>query len=197
MELNPVAAHTLGSQVNKVNLKKGDYIMKVLVTYFSQTGNTEKIAKAICEEAARDNEADLKKLKDVNPGDVAGYDFILIGSPLHSGGLAEPVKEFLAGIQASSGQKMAGFITHFAPAYPEQAMDVFTTPIKAACKVKGIEYKGCFRCQGALAESLHEVVKKKQNLTDEQWAGMLKQMTGHPNEEDEIKAKAFAKKLLT
>jgi flavodoxin I len=171
--------------------------MKVLVTYFSQTGNTEKIAKAICEEAARDNEADLKKLKDVNPGDVAGYDFILIGSPLHSGGLAEPVKEFLNSIQAGSGQKMAGFITHFAPAYPEQAMDVFTTPIKAACKVKGIEYKGCFRCQGALAESLHEVVKKKQNLTDEQWAGMLKQMTGHPNEEDEIKAKAFAKNLLT
>ena len=170
--------------------------MKVLVTYFSQTGNTEKIAKAICEEAARTNEAELKKLEDINPGDVAGYNFILIGSPLHSGDLAVPVKEFLGSIQAGLGQKMAGFITHFAPAYPDQAMDVFTTPIKAACKVKGIEYKGCFCCQGALAESLHEVVKNKQKLTDEQWAGILKQMTGHPNEEDEVKAKAFAKELL-
>jgi len=91
---------------------------------------------------------------------------------------------------------MAGFITHFAPAYPDQDMDGFTEPIKAACKEKGIEYKGCFDCQGALIESLHEAVKKKLNLTDEQWAGMVKQMTGHPNEEDVDKAKAFARVVL-
>ena len=36
--------------------------MKVLVTYFSQTGNTEKIARAMCEEASLANEAELKKL---------------------------------------------------------------------------------------------------------------------------------------
>ena len=170
--------------------------MKVLVTYFSQTGNTEKIAKAICEEASRANEAELKKLEEVSPGDVAGFDFILIGSPLHAGNLAGPIKDFLGSIQAGTGQKMAGFITHFAPAYPEQAMDGFTEPMKAVCKEKGIEYKGCFDCQGALVESLHEVVKKKQNLTDEQWTDMVKQMTGRPNEEDESKAKAFTKELL-
>jgi hypothetical protein len=91
---------------------------------------------------------------------------------------------------------MAGFITHFASAYPGQAMDGFTEPIKAACNAKGIEYKGCFDCQGALTESLHEPVKKKLNLTDEQWGDMVKQMTGHPNEEDEGSAKAFAKELF-
>ena len=46
--------------------------MKVLVTYFSQSGNTEKIAKAIHEEAAQNNKADLKKLEDITPGEVAG-----------------------------------------------------------------------------------------------------------------------------
>jgi flavodoxin len=171
--------------------------MKVLVTYLSQTGNTKKIAKAIYEEASRTNETVLKKLEDVGPGDVAKYDFILIGSPLHSGNLAEPVKKFLSSIQAGSGQKMAGFITHFAPAYPDQDMDGFTEPIKAACKEKGIEYKGCLDCQGALTEPLHEAVKKKLNLTNEQWAEMVKQMTGRPNEEDEGRAKAFARKLFT
>ena len=170
--------------------------MNVLVTYFSQSGNTEKIAKAICEEAAQANKADLKKLEDITPGDVAGYDFIFIGSPLHSGSLAAPVKECLGLIQASSGQKMAGFITHFAPAYPEQDMDGFAEPIKAACKEKGIEYKGCFDCQGALAEPMHEAVQKKLNLSDEQWADMVKQMTGHPNEEDLANAKACAKEVL-
>jgi len=170
--------------------------MKVLVTYFSQTGNTEKIAKAICEEASRENEADLKKLEDVSADDFAGYDFIFIGSPLHAGNLAGPVKEFLSGIQAGSGQKMAGFITHFAPAYPNQAMDGFTEPITSVCQEKGIEYKGCFDCQGALTESLHEMVKKRQNLTDEQWAGMVKQMTGRPNEDDAANAREFAKEML-
>ena len=170
--------------------------MNVLVTYFSQSGNTEKIAKAICEEAAKANKADLKKLEDITPGDVAGYDVIFLGSPLHSGSLAAPVKECLGALQASSGQKMVGFITHFAPAYPDQDMDGFTEPIKAACKEKGIEYVGCFDCQGALAEPMHAAVQKKLNKSDEQWAGMVKQMTGHPNEEDLAAAKACAKEVL-
>ncbi|MBW2062424.1 MAG: flavodoxin [Deltaproteobacteria bacterium] len=170
--------------------------MKVLVTYFSQTGNTEKIATAIYEEASQANEAELKKLEDVSAGDLAGCDFIFIGSPIHASNLAGPIKEFLSGIQAGSSQKMAGFITHFAPAYPEQALDKYTEPITTACQEKGIEYKGSFDCQGALTESLHEMVKKRQNLTDEQWEGMVKQMTGHPNEEDVAKAKEFVKNVL-
>jgi flavodoxin I len=170
--------------------------MKVLVTCFSQSGNTEKIAEAIWVEASQANQADLKKLEDVAAADLAGYDFIFIGSPLHSANLAAPVKTFIESMQAVSGQKMAGFITHFAPAYPDQDMDGFTEPIKTACKEKGIEYKGCFDCQGALTESLHTAVQKKLNLSDGQWADMVKQMTGHPNKEDMEKAKAFAKEVL-
>ena len=170
--------------------------MKVLVTYFSQTGNTEKIAKGIYEEASEGNQADLKKREDVGAGEFAGYDVIFIGSPLHAANLAAPVKNFLSNIQAGSGQKMAGFITHFALAYPDQSMDGFTEPIQSVCKEKKIEYKGCFDCQGALTESLHEAVKKKRNLSDEQWADMCKQMTGHPNVDDMANAKAFARKVL-
>ena len=170
--------------------------MKILVTYFSQTGNTEKVARAIQEEAAQGNEVELKKLEEVSPGDVVNYDFIFLGSPLHAANLAAPVKEFLGNVQTGSDQKMAGFITHSAPAYPEQAMDSFTEPIKTACKEKGFEYKGCFDCQGFLTEAIHEMVKKSQNLTDEQWAESVKQMTGHPDEEDLKNARAFAKEVL-
>lgn len=170
--------------------------MKVLVTYFSQSGNTEKIAKAICEEAAKNHEADLKKLEEITPDDAAGYDCIFLGSPLHSGSLAAPVKECLGVLKASAGQKMAGFITHMAPAYPEQDMEGFAEPMKAACKEKGIEFKGCFDCQGFLVESLHGAVQKKLNLDDAQWADMVKQMTGRPNQDDVDNAKAFARGLL-
>ncbi len=170
--------------------------MKVLVTYFSQSGNTEKIARAIYGEAAQNNDADLKKLADITPEEVAGYDVVFIGSPLHSGSLAAPIKECLGVIQPSSGQKLAGFITHMAPAYPDQDMEAFAEPIKAACQENGIEYAGCFDCQGFLAESMHAAVQKKLNMSDEQWAEMVKQMTGRPNEEDMANAKACAKEVL-
>ena len=91
---------------------------------------------------------------------------------------------------------MAGFVTHFAPAYPDQDMDGFTEPIKTACKEKGIEYKGCFNCQGALVESMHKAVQKKLNLSDEQWADVVKQMTGRPGDEDTANAKAWSKEIL-
>ena len=170
--------------------------MKVLVAYFSQTGNTEKIAMAICEEASLANDAQLKKLDEVSPDDLAEYNFIFIGSPLHAGNIAEPVKGFLSSIKAGARQKIAGFITHAAPAYPDQDMDRFSEPIKSACKEKNIEYKGCFDCQGFLTQVLHEMIKKSQNLTDDQWTERVEQMTGHPDMEDIVKAKAFAKRVL-
>jgi flavodoxin len=176
--------------------KKGDDTMKVLVTYFSQSGNTEKIANAIWEQAAKAGDADLKKLEELTPDMVAGYDCIFMGSPLHSGSLAAPVKECLGALKATSGQQMAGFMTHMAPAYPDQDMDAFTDPMKAACKEKGIQFKGCFDCQGFLAESMHAPVQKKLNMEDAQWAEMVKAMTGRPNQDDVANAKTFVKALF-
>lgn len=170
--------------------------MKVLVTYYSQTGNTEKIAKAILAEAAEENETEIAPLESIAAAEITGYDLIFIGSPLHSANLAAPVKDWLAALQANSCKKLAGFITHFAPGYPDQDMTKFTEPIKEACSDKGIEYLGSFDCQGALTEALHEMVQKKLNQTDEQWQETIRQMTGHPDQEDENKARVFAKKIL-
>ena len=46
-------------------------------------------------------------------------------------------------------------------------MEGFTEPIKAACKEKGIEYKGCFDCQGVLVESIPEAVEVMQRATED------------------------------
>lgn len=170
--------------------------MKVLVTYLSQSGNTEKIARAIHERAACDHEADLVPLADLGPQGAEGYDVIFLGSPLHSGTLAAPVKDWLKTFTADAGQKMAGFITHFAPGYPEQDMAGFTAPIQEACTEKGLAFLGAFDCQGALTESLHAAVQKKLGQTDEAWAQTVRQMTGHPDQADQDNARAFAEKVL-
>lgn len=148
------------------------------------------------EEASLAHEADCKKIEDITPDEVAGYDVIFLGSPLNSGSIAAPVKECFGALKASSGQKLAAFITHFAPAYPNQDMDGFAEPLKAACKEKGIEYMGCFDCQGALAKAMHEPVQKKLGLSDDKWQGMVDQMTGHPNEEDLANARVCVRTVL-
>jgi flavodoxin I len=170
--------------------------MKVLIIYFSQTGNTGKVAKAIYEEASPGHEVESKKLEEVSAENLFGYDLVFIGSPIHAGNLAAPTKDFLNRIQIPSGVKMAAFLTHAGSAYPEQVMSKFTEPFKAACGKNGLEYLGCFSCQGFLNPAIHEMVKKGQNLTDEQWAERVKEMTGHPNAEDLDKARAFAREVL-
>ena len=170
--------------------------MKILIAYLSQTGNTEKVAKAIYQEASAAHEVETKKLEEVNPENLSGYDLLFIGSPIHAGNLSGAVKDFLNRLQIPSGGKLAGFVTHSGAAYPEQILSKFTEPFKTACEKNALEYLGCFNCQGFLNPAIHEMVKKGQNLTDEQWAERVKQMTGHPDAEDLAKAKAFAREIL-
>lgn len=166
--------------------------MKVLVVYFSQTGNTEKIAAAIFEEVSLSNEADLKKLADVDPDSLTDYDQVFIGSPIHAGSVAKEIKEFFAKLPQLPKLRIAGFVTHAATAYPKQTLDQMTQPFVDVCNEKDMEYLGCFNCQGYLADFMHEAVKKMQKASDEEWQQKVKKMTGHPNADDEAAAKAFA-----
>jgi len=170
--------------------------MKVLVVYFSQTGNTEKIASAIYDEASLANDAVLKKLNDVPPDTLNDYDQVFVGSPIHAGSIAKEMKEFLNKLPRLPKLKLACFITHSAPAYPQQTLEQMTQPFVASCKDKNMDYMGCFSCQGYLANSMHEAVQKMQKVDDETWQEKVKQMTGHPNADDASDAKAFARSAL-
>lgn len=55
---------------------------KILVTYWSGTGNTEKMAELITEGAkAGGAEVDCKNISQVGVDDALGYDVLAIGSP--------------------------------------------------------------------------------------------------------------------
>lgn len=170
--------------------------MKVLVVYFSQTGNTEKIAAAICDEASQANVAVLKKLDEADPGSLHEYDQVFIGSPIHAGRIANEVKSFLDNIPKSTVVKLAGFITHAAPAYPKQTIEQMAMPFVAACKDAEMNYQGCFDCQGYLADFMHEAVQKMQNVSDEEWKEKVVQMRGRPNADDEANARRFVAAVL-
>lgn len=92
--------------------------MKTLVIYYSRTGNTKQVAEVI----GADLEADIVRIEDVadrtgalgylrsgldallgrsgsirpTETDPAGYDLVIIGSPVWSGRLATPVRTYIA-----------------------------------------------------------------------------------------------------
>jgi len=68
----------------------------VLVVYYSQTGNTKRMAEVIAENLKRHGvEVKLKKAKDANPNDFAAADGVIIGSPTYYGSMAGEIKGLL------------------------------------------------------------------------------------------------------
>ncbi len=70
---------------------------KVLVAYFSLSGNTEKMAELVGEGVRfAGHQAILKKVSDIkNAEDLVGYDGYIFGAPTHFRDVPGPMKTFL------------------------------------------------------------------------------------------------------
>lgn len=170
--------------------------MKVLVTYFSQTGNTEQIARAIYEESVSSSSADLKKIEEIDPSQLDDYGLVIIGSLCHGGTLAEPVRVLMNLIPERSSFYLAGFVTHASPLYNKSDDENCMIYLSSLCRKKGIAYLGCFECQGRLAPKLYNFIKHFKHIPEDEWAPMAARMERHPDSEDIENARVFARAIL-
>jgi NAD(P)H dehydrogenase (quinone) len=71
--------------------------VRILVTYYSQTGNTEKLAQAIGEgaKAVPGVEVTVQKMADVKDAAIATFDGVIVGTPIHWGNLSTESRGFL------------------------------------------------------------------------------------------------------
>ena len=78
---------------------------KILIVYYSRTGNTKKMAEAVAE-GVKEEKADVavKDVKDVKVDELLEYDGIIIGSPTYYGTLAAEIKKLLDDSVAFHGQ---------------------------------------------------------------------------------------------
>ena len=68
---------------------------KLLIIYHSRTGNTEVMAKAVCEGAiSAGADASLKKVADAKCEDLLYCDAVIFGTPTNFGYMAGLIKEF-------------------------------------------------------------------------------------------------------
>ncbi|MCG3222029.1 MAG: flavodoxin, partial [Candidatus Heimdallarchaeota archaeon] len=126
--------------------------MKVLVTYFSRTNNTEKIAKAIFGEIQTDKE--IKKLDELE--NLDGYDIVFFGFPIESYEPSDNVKGFLK--NNSSNKRIALFVTHGSPEFSD-----YLTPWLDQCRESldsSAELLGISNYQGEVAQMVIDSMSK-------------------------------------
>jgi flavodoxin I len=169
--------------------------MKILILFFSQTGNTERIARSIHDELSGEHDVTIKSVADTPGPRLADFDLLFVGSPCHAGTLSGPVKAFLAELPYGSSFQAAGFITHASPAYNRTDFENCMAFFNSIFSKKHVPYHGCFECQGNLTPQLHEFLKKSRNIPDDEWERMVASMKDHPNSSDEDRARQFAREV--
>ncbi len=155
---------------------------KALVTYFSRTGNTRVVAEAI--HGALGGAKEIKEVKDA--GDIAAYDLLFVGFPVHSHGVPYPIEVFLKTIPA--GKKLALFSTHGSVTGSRLSREAIEHAAIVASKAKIV---GTFSCRGKVSvEALDVLMKSPEH---EAWADMAASAATHPDQHDLAEARAFAK----
>jgi flavodoxin len=160
--------------------------MKALVTYFSETGNTEKLACAIYE--AIHIEKEIKPIKDVQ--DVKGYDIIFCGFPVHAHSV--PGKALSLFKSLPEGQKIVFFSTHGSLRGGQLPKQAFEHAIGLASKAKVL---GHFGCQGKVDSKLIDALMKQPE--HKAWAEEALSAEGHPDQHDLADSKKFASEMIT
>jgi len=161
--------------------------LRTLVAYFTQTGNTERVAEAIYEELSGDKE--IKKLPDVES--LEGFDLAFIGFPIMAFGPADAAKDFLA--DRAAGKPVALFITH-ASAEDSDVLPEWLEKCEQAAA--GTELVGTFNCQGELSQAVADLLAASDDPQLREFAEARSETLGQPDEARLEKARAFAREMV-
>ncbi len=159
---------------------------KTLVTYFSRTGNTKKVAEAIFETLDRDK--DLRPMDEVQSLDE--YSLVFIGFPVHSHGVPYEVEKFLKNIPTE--KKIALFSTHGSLRGHKLSREAIEHAAILTSKAKVL---GSFSCRGRISMPALDALSRSPE--HQEWTEMAASANSHPNETDLAEAKAFAREIKT
>jgi flavodoxin len=81
--------------------------MNALVVYYSKSGNTEKLAFAVGTGIG----VKPRRIEEITPSGISGYDLIVFGSPVHGSKPAAPMMDFISRLPRMDGKKAAVFCT--------------------------------------------------------------------------------------
>jgi flavodoxin/ferredoxin len=99
-------------KINQLTRVRFDFLMDVTLIYFSQTGNTRKVAK-VMDLALRDVGHKVRTIsfENISPADVSVCDLLGVGTPCHSSQAPTPIKKFLNALPPLKDQRAFVFAT--------------------------------------------------------------------------------------
>lgn len=158
--------------------------MKSMAVYSSQTGNTRKLAEAVAQELP--GETELFAV-DQAP-DPEGYDLVALAFWFQGGGPDPKSAAFLPTVKDGDLILLA---THGAAVGSQHVADGLA---KAAALAGGATVKGSFSCLGEVnPKALAKISAKPQPPA---WINDAPKAQGHPDEEDILKLRAWARETL-
>ena len=159
---------------------------KTLVTYFSRTGNTKAVAEAIYEALPGDKV--LRPMAEA--GDLAPYQIVFAGFPVHSHSVPYPAEAFLKSIP--EGKKVALFSTHGSVTGSRLSREALEYASILVAKARLV---GTFSCRGRVSLKALEILT--QSPEHEAWTDMAASAATHPDASDLEDARAFARWIVT
>ncbi len=159
--------------------------MKALVTYYSESGNTEKLAKAIFDGM----NAPGKEMASIGEANADEADVIFIGFPVHASSVPAKVENFIKGLP--EGKKVAFFVTHGSLRGGQLAITALYHALSLAVKLTVL---GTFGCRGQVKPELIEALLQKPEHRG--WAMEAQSAAGHPDNADFEDGKEFADLMI-
>ncbi len=159
---------------------------KILVTYYSLTGNTKKVAEAIHDSL----EGDKTILPVDEVQEMNDYTLLFIGFPVHSHSVPFKVESLLKRIPP--GKKIALFSTHGSITGSHLSQEAIEHAVVTASQTQVL---GTFSCRGRISsQALEALSKSPEHAT---WAEMAPSAQTHPDEGDLEDARSFARQMMT
>ena len=159
---------------------------KILVTYFSRTGNTKLVAEAIY--GALSGDKTIKPMAEA--GDLSPYQIIFAGFPVQTHSVPYPAEVFLKSIPED--KKVALFSTHGSVTGSQLSREALEY---ASILLGKAQLLGTFSCRGKVSVKALEVLT--QSPEHEAWADMAASAATHPDASDLEDARSFGRWIVT
>jgi flavodoxin len=166
--------------------------LKILVTYFSQSGNTEKVAQAICE-GCQSEEVEIEPIKDVDPSSLSKFDLVFLGSGIYASRVNKSLPD-LIDATTDLPPNFAFFCSHASLNSYQDGFKIVKRKIGDTSNIIA-EFDCCGDNIG-----IPEAVRKRmlESLPEDKQAEAKKHqdwLKGRPNDEDLQNVRNFAKEL--
>jgi len=170
-------------------------ILKILITFFSNTGNTEKVAKSM-KDGLTDYDVDLIHVNDVDPTTLSSYEIVFLGSGVYASRIDKSILTMIKKAIPELPAKFVYFCTHASLKLYQEPFKRITNIIKK----HNCEIVGEFDCIGEnLGIPLDTQLAMLERLPEDQREKAKKdrvQNKGRPDEIDIENAKNFAISLV-